>query len=408
MKKSILKKYAHLAVSTGINVQKGQDVLVYAEHEQPEFVEYVVEECYKAGARHVKVEWEDTPKITKAKYKYETVDTIADVPAWVIERMKHFIATNPARLYIASEDPDGLKGINQQKMASSSMKRYPIIKPYIDQMENQYQWSIVAVPGRAWAKKVFPNVTTSKAMELLWDAILKTARVNDDPIQAWKDHNADLLKRCEYLNGLNLDYLHYESKNGTDFKVWMLDKCLWLGGGETSLKGIFFNPNIPSEECFTSPIRGKAEGKVVASLPLSYQGQMIENFDFVFKEGKVVECHAEKNEELLKKMISMDEGASYLGECALVPFESPINQTGVLFYNTLFDENAACHLALGRGFSNCVKDYEKYQKADFDAMGINDSMIHVDFMIGNRDMKITGHTRDGKIIPIFKNGTWAF
>jgi len=408
MKKSILKKYAHLAAATGVNIQKGQDVIVNASFDQPDFVRYVVEACYKAGARHVKVEWGNTPDIEKTIIKYETVDTLAEVPSWVVERFKYYIEKNPARIYIMSEDPDGLKGVDQEKMAKFQMKRYPIVKPFIDQMENQYQWCILAVPGKAWAKKVFPNVTASKALDLLWDAILKTARVTDDPVQAWKDHNADLLHRCDRLNSMNLDYLHYEASNGTNLKVWMLDKCLWLGGGETSLKGVYFNPNIPSEECFTTPIRGKAEGVVYASKPLSYHGQMIENFHFVFKDGKAVECHAEKNEELLKKMIAMDEGASYLGECALVPFESPINQTGVLFFNTLFDENAVCHLALGRGFSNCVKDFEKYQKADFDAMGINTSMIHVDFMIGTRDFKVTGHTRDGKDIAIFKNGTWAF
>ena len=248
-----------------------------------------------------------------------------------------------------------------------------------------------------------------KAVAKLWDAILSTSRCGEDPIQEWIDHNNDLSKRTTFLNSLNLDYLSYKSKNGTDFKVWLMENGRFLAGGERTLgSNIFFNPNIPTEECFTSPISGKAEGIVYSTKPLSYQGELIENFSIRFEDGKAVEVHAEKGENLLKEMIKMDEGACKLGEVALVPFDSPINNTGVLFLSTLYDENAVCHLALGKGFGNCVKDYGKYSFEELKEMGVNDSNIHVDFMIGSDDLNITGHTRDGKEVAIFRNGNWAF
>ncbi len=407
MKKSILKKYARVIARMGVNVQKGQEVIINADLDQPEFVKMVVEECYKAGAKTVTVEWAYQP-LSKINVRYRSLATMSTIPEWQLAKLRHAAEVLPAQIHIASADPDGLKGINQAKIAKASMKTYPLIKPIRDQMENKYQWTIVGVPGAGWAKKVFPDLPKKKAIEKLWEAILSTSRITDDPVQAWKDHNTDLLARCNYLNSLNIDYLHYTSKNGTNLKVWMLDKCLWMGGGETSTQGIYFNPNMPTEECFITPVKGKAEGIVYATKPLSYRGELIENFSVTFKEGKAVEVKAEKNEALLKQMISMDAGASYLGECALVPFDSPINNSGILFFNTLYDENASCHLALGMGFSNCVKDYEKYSKEDFDKMGINDSMIHVDFMIGSKDLSIVGHTRDGKEVQIFKNGNWAF
>ena len=279
-------------------------------------------------------------------------------------------------------------------------------------MENKYQWCIAAIPGAAWAKKVFPEESRNRAMEKLWEQILYTVRVTEDndPVAAWEDHNRDLHARCDYLNSLGLSSREYKASNGTDFRVGLLENALFMGGAEELLgkEGLFYNPNMPSEEVFTSPKKGVADGIVYASKPLSYNGELIENFSVRFEGGKAVEVHAEKGEDLLREMIGMDEGAAYLGECALVPFESPINQTGVLFYNTLFDENAACHLALGHGFTNVIKGYENHTTKELYDMGINDSMIHVDFMIGTRDLSITGVTRDGKRVKLFENGTWAF
>ena len=408
MKKTILRKYAKLAAKVGVNVQKGQDVIVFASVDQELLASYIVEECYKLGARKVTVEW-NSDKITKASFMKESVTTLSEVTPVVIEKQKYYNDKLPAMIHIDSDDPDGLKGINQAKMAKVIKNRYPILKPFRDERDNKYQWTIIGAPSVGWAKKVFPDLPKGKAMEKLWEAILFTSRVTDDPIKAWNEHNADLEKRTEFLNSLDIDYLEYRSNNGTDFKVWLNKNVLWEAGGEKTLgSNIFFNPNIPTEECFTSPIKGKAEGKVVATKPLSYQGQLIENFSIIFKDGKAVEVHAEKNEELLKHMISMDEGACYLGECALVPFDSPINNLGILFYNTLYDENCCCHLALGAGFTNLVKDYQNYTNEQLHEMGINDSSIHVDFMIGSEDLNIKAHLRDGKVVDIFKGGNWAF
>lgn len=312
-------------------------------------------------------------------------------------------------LYLESSDPDGLKGIDQDKFTVVRSARSKVIKPYRDEMDNYYQWCIAAMPGKAWAKKVFPSLNVNQAVEKLWDAILSAARADGpDPIREWARHNDEIAKRCDYLNRLGLVALEYKSKNGTDFKVGLIEDAQFLGGGEESLKGVYFNANIPSEEIFISPKAGVAEGIVYSAKPLSYQGELIENFSVRFEGGKVVEVKAEKNVELLEKMISMDEGARMLGECALIAYDSPINNSRILFYNTLFDENASCHLALGKGFTNCVRGYEHLTKEELEAKGINDSIIHVDFMIGSKDLNIVGITKNGLRVQIFKDGNWAF
>lgn len=408
MKKTVMQKYARLIARKGINVKKGQDVIVSASLDQPEFVKMVVEECYCAGASKVTVEWSYQP-ITKLHYRYRSLKTLSTFEKWEIEKLEHKCETLPATIYIESDDPDGLKGIDQTKVSKASQAKYPIIKPYHDKMDNKYQWCIAAVPGEAWAKKVFPGERTSKAVEKLWNAILYTSRADgDDPVKAWEEHNADLKTRFEYLNSLGIESLHYIASNGTDFTVGLIPDALFMGGSEFTLGGTEFNPNIPSEEVFTSPMKGKAEGVVHATRPLSYRGELIENFSVRFENGKAVEVHAEKGEELLKQMISMDENAAYLGECALVPFDSPIRNSEITFFNTLFDENACCHLAFGRGFENCIKDFDKYTLEECREKGINDSLIHVDFMIGSEDLNITAHTRDGNDVAIFKDGNWAF
>ncbi len=407
MKKTVLKKYAKLIATVGVNVQKGQEVFINADLDQPEFVYMVVEECYRAGAKKVVVDWNYQP-LTKLTYRWRTDKTLAHMDEYEEARWKHMADKLPCRIYLVSEDPDGLKGINQEKMAKAAQARYKVIKPYREQMENKYQWCIAAVPGAAWAKKLFPKLSKAQAIEKLWEAILSASRVNEDPIEAWKEHNEDLRKRCEYLNSLGIETLEYRSSNGTNFRVGMMELGEFKGGGDTSLQGIYFNPNIPTEECFISPKKGEAEGIVYSTKPLSYNGQLIENFSIRFEGGKAVEVHAEKNEDLLKQLISMDEGAAYLGECALVPYNSPIQNSGLLFYNTLFDENAACHLALGKGFADTIQGFENRTLEECREMGLNESMVHEDFMIGAEDLDIDAHTRDGKVVPIFRNGNWAF
>ena len=407
MKITVLRNYARLIARVGVNIQKGQDVIIRCDLDQPKFVELLVDECYKAGARKVKVEFDYQP-LEKLHVRHQTVTTMAKVEEWEKARLQHYADTLPCRIYLASEDPDGLKGINQEKMAKARQKSWPIVKPYWDTMENKYQWCIAAVPGAAWAKKIFPGLPKGKAIEKLWEMILFTSRVTDDPVAEWEAHNKDLNGRCAYLNSLGIAELHYKGDNGTDLTVGMIPESQFKGGGDTSLKGIFFNPNIPTEECFISPMRGKAEGIVYATRPLSYQGQLIENFSVRFENGKAVEVKAEKNQPLLEQMIAMDEGAAYLGECALVPVNSPISESGLLFYETLFDENAACHLALGTGFADTIKGYENKTLEECRAIGVNDSMIHEDFMIGYEGLDIDAVTRDGRTVPVFRRGRWAF
>ena len=408
MNKTRLKKYANLIAKCGVNVQKGQEVVVNAGLDQPEFVKMVVEECYKAGAKRVSVEWSYQP-LTKLNVRYCTEKVLSTMEKWQIEKLEHRAEVLPCMIHLISEDPDGLAGINQKKMAKSMSARAKIIKPIRTKMENKYQWCIAAVPGKEWAKKVFPGEKVSVAVEKLWEAILSTSRVNDDPIEAWRQHNEDLAARCKFMNALGIKELKYKSASGTDFRVGLLPNAIFMAGGEETLgSNIYYNPNIPSEELFTSPRRGDADGIVYSSRPLSYGGQLIDKFWIKFEGGKVVDLGAEKNADLLRELVGMDEGAAYLGECALVPYNSPIRESGLLFYNTLFDENAACHLALGRGFTNVIKGYENHTEAELHAMGINDSIVHEDFMIGTEDMSIVAVCGDGREVKIFENGNWAF
>ncbi|MGN1081255.1 MAG: aminopeptidase, partial [Acutalibacteraceae bacterium] len=310
---------------------------------------------------------------------------------------------------ILSEDPDGLKGMDQKKYAAASRARMEIIKPFRDKMDNHYQWCIAAAPGDKWAKKVFPDVRVSKAREMLWEAILECSRAGKgDAVENWKRHNEELRAHNRKMNEMRLKSLHYRASNGTDLTVGLREDGIFSGGEERTLEGVCYNPNIPSEECFTSPKKGEAEGIVFSSKPLSYNGELIDRFWIRFKDGKAAESKAEIGDSLLKELIAMDEGAAYLGECALVPFSSPINTSGLLFYNTLFDENACCHLALGKGFPETTRSFENYTLEQLKEKGINDSIIHEDFMIGTADLDITGETFDGKTVQIFKNGEWAF
>ncbi|MBQ7625425.1 MAG: aminopeptidase [Clostridia bacterium] len=404
--KEQIKEYARLIATAGANVQKGQAVVIRAQPDQPEFIAELCEQCYKAGASEVSVEWEYQP-VSRLGIKYKSLETLSAIRDWEKAKMEYNARTLPAKIYIDSADPDGLCGIDDEKNAAAQKARYPVIKPFLDKTENKYQWCIAAVPGKAWAKKVFPEKTPAQAQKALWDAILNASRAESDPVAAWEEHNRDLADKCARLNALHLKELHYKSSNGTDLKVGLIENSVFCGGAERTLSGVVFNPNIPSEEIFISPKKGLAEGVVYSTRPLSYRGRLIENFRLEFKDGRVVKSHAEKGDDILKTMLSMDEGASYLGECALIPYDSPIRRLRLLFYSTLFDENASCHLALGEGFSNTIKDYEKYTLDECRKMGVNESMIHEDFMIGTRDLDIYGTTFDGKKVRIFKNGNFA-
>ena len=407
MKKTVMRSYAKLIVRVGANVQKGQEVRVFASLDQPEFIKMLAEECYKAGASRVTVDW-NYPELTKLSARYMKLRDLSETREWEKARMQDMVDHLPVRIFIESEDPDGLRGINP-KYFKAFAARIKISKPYRDAIDNKHQWCIAAVPGEAWAKKVHPELSKRAAVEQLWKDILYTARADgEDPIADWEEHNRDLKARSKYLNDLHLRELRYHSANGTDFKVGLIPTAEFHAGRDTTMQGVVYDPNMPPEEVFTSPARRTAEGIVYATKPLSYQGQLIENFSVRFEKGRAVEVKAEKGQDVLEQIISMDEGCHYLGECALVPKESPIHQSGLLFYNTLFDENAACHLALGFGFDECVKGFENMTKEELYEIGVNDAGNHTDFMIGSDDLSIDGVDEHGNVHPIFRNGTWAF
>ena len=409
MKKTVLKGYARLIARTGAAVQKGQPVIIVAGLEQPEFIELLAAECYRAGASEVEVDWRHQP-LTRLAGRYTSAKKLGEVKAWEEETQRWQTEALPARIVVLSEDPDGLAGIDQAKYAAGMQARYQKLRPYIDARENREQWCIAAVPGEKWAKKVFPELPKGRAVERLWEAILSCSRaLEGDPLENWRLHDLDIKARAEALNAMGLTALEYRDPNGTELRVGLIPEALFLGGAERCpVNGVEYNPNIPSEELFVTPRAGDAEGVVHATRPLAVQGVLIEDFWLRFEGGRVVELHAEKNEDALRTLVGMDEGAAMLGECALVPYESPIRESGILFYNTLFDENAACHLALGRGYSSNIRDYEKYSLDELRAMGVNDSMVHEDFMIGSAELDITGLTASGERLPIFRSGGWAF
>ena len=391
MKKTVLKGYARLIARTGAAVQKGQPVIIVAGLEQPEFIELLAAECYRAGASEVEVDWRHQP-LTRLAVRYKSAKKLGEVKAWEEEKQRWQTEALPARIVVLSEDPDGLAGIDQAKYAAGMQARYQKLRPYIDARENREQWCIAAVPGEKWAKKVFPELPKGRAVERLWEAILSCSRaLEGDPLENWRLHDLDINARAEALNAMGLTALEYRDPNGTELRVGLIPEALFLGGAERCpVNGVEYNPNIPSEELFVTPRAGDAEGVVHATRPLAVQGVLIEDFWLRFEGGRVVELHAEKNEDALRTLVGMDEGAA------------------ILFYNTLFDENAACHLALGRGYSSNIRDYEKYSLDELRAMGVNDSMVHEDFMIGSAELDITGLTASGERLPIFRSGGWAF
>ena len=403
-----LRAYAGLIARMGVNIQQGQQVLIRTEPEQTEFLEMLVEECYKAGASKVTLEWRFSPA-QRLDIKYQSAETLSRVECWEEQRLKERVELLPANIYLASDDPDALAGVDQDKWAKAQQQRFKVIKKYREAMENKYQWCVAAVPGRNWAKKVFPALEGDEAVERLWELILDCARVDSDPIAAWCEHNRRLSSRSAWLNSLKLRRLYYKSEStGTDFNVGLMPQMRFRGGSDLR-EGVEveFNANIPSEEVYTTPMKGDAEGVVYATMPLAYRGVLIEGFSLRFEKGRVVEAHAEKNEEALRLMLNMDDGASMLGECAFVPYDSPIRKSGVLFYSTLFDENASCHLALGDGYSCCLENSSSYTAQQARELGVNDSMIHEDFMIGSADMDIWGITESGERVDIFRGGNWA-
>lgn len=404
-----LRKYAELTVKLGANVQKDQFVMIFCSIENRKFARMLVEECYKCKAKKVMVEWSDS-KVTKMTYENCTTETLCQVEDWKVEKYKWRRDNLPVIIHVEDDDPDLLKDIDSEKVAKSSQAIMKKIKPIRDEMEDKYQWTIVAMPSKNWAKKVFHNLSGKEAKEKLLNEIFKICRIDDenDPIELWNKHNAQLSSRSKKLNDYNFEYLHYKNNLGTDLMVGLVKGHRWAGGKEQTLSGISYNPNMPTEEVFTMPHRAKVNGTLVSTKPLVYNGVVIEGMKFEFKDGAVIKASAEKNNETLQNILKMDENSTRLGEVALVPFDSPISNSNILFYTTLIDENASCHFALGQSYAMTLNGSTEMTEEQKLQNGANNSIIHEDFMVGSRDLDITGITYDGKEIPVFKNGNFVF
>lgn len=409
MNKSFLIKYASLAVNIGVNIQKDNILVISSPIETAEFARLITEEAYKSGAKDVIVHYGDQ-KLTKIKLENSSLETISNIPEWQAESYNYYARQEACFISISASDPDGLKGIPVEKIGASQKARTSALKEYFDNsMSNKCRWCVLSVPTLSWAKKVFPKVSDDEAMESLWDVIFKTVRVDtENPVNAWKKHNAYLEEKIKFMNNNNFKSVHLKSANGTDLNIELPEGHIWAGGSEGDVNGIPFNANIPTEEVFTLPKKTGVNGIVYSSKPLSYGGNLIDNFSITFKDGKAIDFTAETGYDVLKQMLESDEGAKYLGEVAFVPYNSPISNSKLIFFNTLFDENAACHLAFGRAYESCVKDADKYSEEELEKIGVNNSIIHVDFMIGTSDLEVTGINENGETIQIFSNGNWAF
>jgi len=407
MNKKIYENYAKLAVKIGINLQKGQDVIIVASTNLVDIVKEVTKVCYENGARSVEVDWTND-EISRLQWLNEDTDVMSEVLEWQEAKARWKAERLPCKIFIDDSDPEAFADVDVAKMAAVRKARLSVLKKYRDMEDNKNQWLIIAVPSPSWAKRVFPNLETEDAMTKLWEAIIKTMRLDtEDPVQAWEEHISNLADKSAKLNEMKLDYLTYKAANGTDLTVKLQPNHVWLSARETNLNGVDFTANMPTEEVFTMPKRDGTNGVVYSTKPLSLNGQLIENFKVTFENGKAVDVTAEKGLESLTQMLDMDESSRYLGEVALVPFNSPVNETGVLFSNTLFDENASCHFAFGSAYKNTIMGYEDMSEEDFKKVGYNDSVNHVDFMVGSDDLEIVGYDFEGKAYKIFENGVWV-
>lgn len=403
-----LKKYAELAIKIGVNIQPNQTLLIRTPIECADFVRHAVKCAYECGARNVFVEWSDE-ECSLARYLYAPDEVFNEFPRWISDQYVDIAKEGGAFLSIHAQNPDLLKNVDPKRVANYQKASGAALKEWRSYtLTDKCKWSIVSVPTKAWAQKVFPDVSADEAVNKLWNLIFKCTRVDkEDPIQAWHEHNKNLEKRTAFLNEKNFKTLKYKSEK-TDLTIGLPEDHIWESGASKDPNNINFNPNIPTEEIFTLPHKYEVNGVVHSSKPLVYGGNVIDDFSLTFKDGKIIDCSASQGEETLKNLIATDEGSHYLGEVALVPYSSPISDTNVVFYNTLYDENASCHLAIGSAYATCIKNGADLPKDEYDKYGINDSLTHVDFMIGTSDLDIVGITHKGENIQIFKNGNWAF
>ena len=401
--------YANLLVRKGVALQEGQELVLQAPVERADFARRVVRAAYRAGAGHVTVIWRDD-EVSRLTYESCDLPFFEHTPSWQVEQLNSLAEDGAAFLFLDGSDPALLKGIDPAKPAAAAKARNTECRAYRDGMDfGRNAWCIAGVPVESWAREVFPDVSPSEALYRLWVLILEVSRADgEDPESAWETHNASFEKSKRFLNGHHFDALRYESANGTDLTVGLPEGHVWDGGAGRTVAGVTFFPNIPTEEVFTSPDRLRAEGVVHAALPLVHAGQTVRDFWLRFEGGRVVDFGAEQGLEVLRHIVETDEGSCRLGECALVSKNTPIRQSDTLFYDTLYDENASCHLALGMGFPECVADGASLDKDELLARGVNQSSTHVDIMIGSDDLNIYGVNADGEEIPVFVNGQWAW
>ncbi|EIW20543.1 MULTISPECIES: aminopeptidase [Pelosinus] len=409
MDHTMLEKYARLIVKTGVNIQKDQTLVIASPIECAFFARMIAQYAYEEGARDVVVAWKDE-LLSKIRFLQAPEEVFEEFPEWQKDFYLSYVKQGAAFVSIAASDPELLKDVNPGRLVKVQKASNTALKEYRERlMSNKNTWCVVSIPTKSWAKKVFSELSEDEAVAKLWDAILKTVRVDtQDPVAAWEEHKQNLKKSSDFLNSNQFQYLQYKNSLGTDLKIELPKNHIWLGGSEYTPEGLEFVANMPTEEVFTLPKKTGIQGTVVSSKPLNYNGNVIDHFSLTFKDGKIVDFTAEQGYEILKGLIETDEGSYYLGEVALVPYNSPISNSNILYFNTLFDENASCHLAIGKAYPVCIKDGENLAKEELEALGVNDSLVHVDFMIGTKDLEIIGTTAAGKEIPVFKNGDFAF
>lgn len=405
----MLEKYAELIVKQGVNLQKNQELVIDSSIECYELVRALTKQAYKLGAKDVIVHYTDE-KVTRMRYENCPLEHFQTVPQYLVELRNQYALKNAAIITITSSDPEAMKGIDPLKLSTWNASVHKACSTFYDYLDlGVNRWCIVGAPSVAWANKVFSDMSDKEAVEALWNAIYKVTRIDqDNPIEAWNEHRASFEKRVRILNEKKIKSLHYQNHLGTDLTIGMNEGYLFAGGGSYTTDGIYSFPNIPTEEIFTSPCFQDVNGIVYSSMPLNYNGNIIDEFSITFKDGRIVDYQAKKGYDVLKSIIETDEGSHYLGEVALVPYDSPIRNMEILFYNTLFDENASCHLAIGKGFGECIQDGLKMNKKELYEKGINDSLTHVDFMIGTKDLSIIATLEDGEKFVVFENGNYAF
>ncbi|MFC4410172.1 aminopeptidase [Chungangia koreensis] len=403
-----LTKYADLIVKVGVNIQEGQELYISTSLDSVELVREIVKSAYATGAKNVYVDWSDDI-VTRTRFEMAPEDSFSEFPSWKVQEREQLADNGAAFISIMSQSPDLLKGIDSSKIAAFQKASGLALSKYRQYVQSdKISWTVVASPSKKWAAMVFPNLPEEEQVPALWEAIFKAVRVDEaDPVAAWNKHDETLHEKVAYLNEKNYQKLHYTAPN-TDLTIELPSGHLWVGAGSVNEKGNEFMANMPTEEVFTVPLKTGVNGVVSSTKPLSFGGNIIDEFKITFENGRIVNVEAKEGEEVLKKLVETDEGSHYLGEVALVPHQSPISQSGLLFFNTLFDENASNHLAIGSAYAFCIEGGKSMSQEELAENGLNQSITHVDFMIGSEQMNIDGITKDGKIEPIFRYGNWAF